>query len=211
MRARPRDTEATRRAILDAAELLFAHGGYAKTAMSEVASCSQVTKSLIHHHFGSKDALWSEVLQRLLGRYEGALQLLLAAEATASPLAALENAISGYHRFLAEQPGLVRIIGWSLLEEDGPCRWMSASLHQDLIALVERGQREGVFRAELNATLLISQILSVCVRFFACRADIAQLVPEIEPEALDNEQLKTLLGWVRGGVVQAATSPVQHS
>ncbi|MBC8072705.1 MAG: helix-turn-helix transcriptional regulator, partial [Deltaproteobacteria bacterium] len=62
--ARRHDPEASRAAILDAAEATFVEKGFAGASMSEIAERSSVTKSLIHHHFGSKEALWSEVKRR---------------------------------------------------------------------------------------------------------------------------------------------------
>src|SRR5690606_4034604 len=55
------DPAASRRAILDAAGGCFSATGYAGTSMHDIAKAAGVTQSLIHHHFGPKDALWAEV------------------------------------------------------------------------------------------------------------------------------------------------------
>ena len=52
--ARRYDPEGTRAAILEAARRIFVERGPAAVALSEIAEASGVTKSLIHHHFGSK-------------------------------------------------------------------------------------------------------------------------------------------------------------
>ena len=51
---RRHDPEASRAAILDAAERTFVDKGFAGASMSEIAERSGVTKSLIHHHFGRR-------------------------------------------------------------------------------------------------------------------------------------------------------------
>lgn len=53
-----------RAAILGAAETIFLAGGYLATNMDEVASRSGVSKQTIYKHFGSKEALFVEIVTR---------------------------------------------------------------------------------------------------------------------------------------------------
>ena len=69
MTARTRNPEATRAAILDAAEKVFLDKGYGETSMSQIAAEAAVTKSLLHHYFGSKDNLWTKVKTRRFAVY----------------------------------------------------------------------------------------------------------------------------------------------
>ena len=55
------DPEATRESILDAATALFVDRGYEGVSMSAIAKDAGVTKSLIHHHFGTKAELYRDV------------------------------------------------------------------------------------------------------------------------------------------------------
>ena len=64
-----RNPEATKKAILDAAERVFFEKGFAQVSTSEIAEEAGVTKSLIHHHFGSKEALWAQVKMRRFKAY----------------------------------------------------------------------------------------------------------------------------------------------
>ena len=64
MSRRPRNAEATRKAILDSAEHLFIKQGFGRTSMSQIGKKCQCANSLIVHHFGSKDELWSQVKDR---------------------------------------------------------------------------------------------------------------------------------------------------
>ena len=43
--------------------------GFADAAVSGIADAAGVTKSLIHHHFGSREALWGEVEQHRFAEY----------------------------------------------------------------------------------------------------------------------------------------------
>lgn len=54
--------EAKRRVILDAAERIFLAHGYLGTNMDELAAESQVSKQTVYKHFGSKEALFVELV-----------------------------------------------------------------------------------------------------------------------------------------------------
>lgn len=58
-------TEATRRALLDAAGELFAERGFARTSLDDVASAARVTKGAIYHHFPSKNGVLEALLDEL--------------------------------------------------------------------------------------------------------------------------------------------------
>lgn len=55
-------SDATRRALLDAATELFARDGFAATSLDAVAAECRVTKGAVYHHFAGKQALFEEVL-----------------------------------------------------------------------------------------------------------------------------------------------------
>lgn len=63
---RERSGEATRRRILDAAEVEFAAKGFDGARLAAIARAADVPQALIHHHFGDKQGLYREVLERAL-------------------------------------------------------------------------------------------------------------------------------------------------
>ena len=116
---RKRDPEATRTALLDAAEELFLEFGPADTPISRIARRAGVTKSLIHHHFGSKEGLWEEIKARHFGQYyEVQKQLLMKSEGTAE---LLRESIVAYFRFLQSDPRSVSFMSWRFVESDNTC------------------------------------------------------------------------------------------
>lgn len=62
-----------RTAIIDAAAVAFARGGYAATSMNDVARASGVSHLIVYRHFASKDALYEAVLARATEHLAGAL------------------------------------------------------------------------------------------------------------------------------------------
>lgn len=84
---RPEGVSRIREDILDAAERLFAHLGYAGTTMREISETAQVTQALINYYFGSKFDLFGEVfLRRAVSISQERLDMLAALRRAGRPL-----------------------------------------------------------------------------------------------------------------------------
>ena len=59
--------EKTRERILETAEELFGHQGFAGTSFRQITSKAEVNLAAIHYHFGSKKGLFEAVLARRIG------------------------------------------------------------------------------------------------------------------------------------------------
>jgi AcrR family transcriptional regulator len=64
------DPDATRRRILAAAGDLFAERGFLATTMREIAQRARVNLAAAHYHFGSKQALYLEVVRGVFDELE---------------------------------------------------------------------------------------------------------------------------------------------
>lgn len=117
MSRRP-DPVASRHAILDAARDCFSATGYAGTSMHDIAAAAGVTQSLIHHHFGPKDALWAEVRRHAFGQYIAQQRAVI--DAMAQHPDQLQPALEGYFRFLAARPDVLRLVAWLELDQPSP-------------------------------------------------------------------------------------------
>ena len=152
---RPRDSAATRAVILDAAEEVFLERGFGQTALSEIARRADVTKSLIHHHFGSKGGLWTEVKQRRFAEYASRqLEMLRGASASVE---LLSESFRFYFRFLERNPQLVRIMAWLFLEpqENETCLDMDRELVRAGVEVLREGQEKGLIRKDLDARFIL--------------------------------------------------------
>jgi TetR/AcrR family transcriptional repressor of mexJK operon len=67
-------------AILDAAEKIFLREGYLGTSMDEVATRSRVSKQTVYKHFGSKEALFVELVTSMTSRAADAVDVNISAE-----------------------------------------------------------------------------------------------------------------------------------
>jgi AcrR family transcriptional regulator len=60
----PNDGRPTRERLLDTAEALFARKGYHAVSIRNITNLARVDVSLVHYHFGSKQDLLAEVVER---------------------------------------------------------------------------------------------------------------------------------------------------
>jgi AcrR family transcriptional regulator len=88
-------SEATRGALLDSAQGLFAERGFAATSLDEIAAEARVTKGAVYHHFANKQALFEAVADRI---EDEACAAIMAAAAQAPD--AWSGAVAGLDCFL---------------------------------------------------------------------------------------------------------------
>ena len=118
---RRRNPQASRRAILDAAEELFSARGYDGASLGEIGRVAGTSSALPAYFFGGKEGLYHAVLERLLVEREERLGPLAATaagllERTGELRPALEVLIDGYVDFLRERPALVRLMAREALD-----------------------------------------------------------------------------------------------
>lgn len=112
---RVRDAESTRNAVLNAAERLFAERGFAATSMRDISNASGVSHPLIHHHFGSKNDLYSAVKRRLVEDY--ARRFPRAAKAANRPLN-VRAEMRRIMKYIGGNPMLLRLAARTHVEGD---------------------------------------------------------------------------------------------
>ena len=130
-----------------------------------IAKRMNLTQGALFRHFPSKEAIWEAVMgwvaERLLARIDKA-----AAQA-ASPLAALEAMFMAHIGFVAEHPGVPRMLFGELQRSgDSPAKRMAQTLigryGERLRNLIEQGKAQGELAADLDtgaaATLFIGTI-----------------------------------------------------
>jgi len=168
-----RDADATRARIIEAAFMLFVRKGYAGVAMREIAEASDVTKSLIHHHFGSKQALWEEVKERAFAIYaeEQAAELEQASSADAR---LLRDGVVKYFHYLRDNPAVVRLLAWSHIEGDSSCGRMDAELMRLGAERVRQAQQAGAVRADVNPAHVVCTFIHTCTHWFEAASHHAQ-------------------------------------
>ncbi|HSC90373.1 MAG TPA: TetR family transcriptional regulator [Gaiellaceae bacterium] len=137
-------------AILDATERLLAERG--TLSMAAIASEAGVSRPTLYAHFRTL----GDVVEAAVGRVIGAsLAAVEAADPDAGPAdEALERMLATSWSQLARQDALARVAAEHV--PSGHLHRAHAPLMARTRALLERGQREGVFRSDLPADWLVT-------------------------------------------------------
>jgi TetR/AcrR family transcriptional regulator len=115
---RIRDAERSRESILAAAERLFADQGYDGASLNDIAVKAGLSRGTPSYFFGSKERLYSEVIERVFAAREEATRLAFdpvgdwcAGEGGLDDLrVALTRAAEDYMAFLAKRPSFVKLV-----------------------------------------------------------------------------------------------------
>lgn len=132
---------------------------------SAIAKHMQLTQGALFRHFPTKDSIWEAVMewvaQRLLARIDHA------AQDVASPLAALQAMFMSHIEFVAEHPGVPRMLFGELQRADAsPAKRMAQTLIQRyterIRARLEQGKEVGEIAPDIDvhaaATLFVGTI-----------------------------------------------------
>lgn len=164
-------SEGTRGQLLRAARAAFAEGGLEGARIDDIARRAGSNKQLVYHYFGSKEGLYTAVLEEVyhqIREREGALALdALPAEE------AMRKLIEFSFDYLAQNPDFVRILAD---ENAHGGRHLNGSkaveqMNRPIIALMhktlERGVDEGVFRRGLDPLHVYLSIAGMSFFYFA--------------------------------------------
>lgn len=153
MAGSPTSQEEKRRLILDAAVRVFARRGYHTSRVGDIAEEAGVAHGLLYHYFASKQEVLETIFRENWRNLVEAFQRV--AESDAPPLDQLAGIAKILLRSWRNDPDLVRVM----------VREVARSPHlQDQVEeiqaafeliqrVIERGQGDGSFRAELDPVL----------------------------------------------------------
>lgn len=164
---RPRNAEATRRTLLEAATRVFAEVGFAGARVDLIAAQARVNKRMIYAYYADKAGLYREVLASRFHRVnEIARSLESGGE---SPRAGAEALAHWYFQLLAEDPLFVRLLVWAMLDGGRAHALLVESADAGLGLLdevIHRGIRRGVFRRDLDPEKVKASAIGLCLGYF---------------------------------------------
>lgn len=145
--------EEKRRLILDAAVRVFARKGYHTCRVGDIAAEAGVAHGLLYHYFSSKEELLETVFRENWGELLDAISRVEASDEP--PREQLRHVAAILLRSWRRAPDLVRV----LVKEIGrsptlPSRVdQLAEVFRAIARIVERGQADGEFRADVEPRL----------------------------------------------------------
>ncbi|MEV7090002.1 TetR/AcrR family transcriptional regulator [Streptomyces sp. NPDC093085] len=145
------------RRLLAAATRLFAERGYDRTSVQEIVEAAGVTKGALYHYFGSKEDLLHEIYARVLrlqqerldgfADAQGPVERRLRDAAADVVVTTIEN--------LDDAAIFFRSTHHLSPEKNQQVRAERRRYHERFRALVEEGQRTGVFSTATPADLVV--------------------------------------------------------
>jgi len=98
-----------RRAVLEAARLLFLERGFAGTSMDDVAGAAGVSKQTVYAHFSDKHRLFTELIETDVGQLDVAQHPLVAGMPDSDDIERDLRAYARFHLSVVMQPHLLRM------------------------------------------------------------------------------------------------------
>ena len=219
---RPHDAEASRTAILDAAEEHFANAGFAGARVDAIAATAGYNKSLIFQYFGDKLGLYRAVLSRLHGQSDRQFM------AMAAPLAGSDSALDAQRvRTLIEatvrwtfdhdlaHPKLVRILAWEAADGWRTFIRLAAERPKEeqmawaegVRAFTGRAQQAGLIRPDLDPIIVLTSVMGMTLHYLTTAPRFAEAFPEAHltsPAAMRHAREQIVALAVHGTMLPAA-------
>ncbi|QHC14741.1 TetR family transcriptional regulator [Streptomyces sp. GF20] len=145
------------RRLLAAATRLFADQGYDRTSVQEIVEAAGVTKGALYHYFGSKEDLLQEVYARLLRLQQERLDMYAGSQEPVGERlrAAAADVVVTTIENLDDASIFFRSMHQLSPEKNKQVRAERRRYHERFRALVEEGQRAGVFTRDIPADLVV--------------------------------------------------------
>ncbi len=149
----------TRLKILDAARKVFLEKGYSGASIDDIAKLADVTRSLIFHHYASKQELWKRVKAYVAS---DVADIVLDIPTTKGLRVFIERLIWYRFRVYETHPDLARLADWQRLEPEaeelkGTPSLPSFSSWEEAVCSL---QEANVLRADLDPRLILTFMLS---------------------------------------------------
>jgi AcrR family transcriptional regulator len=148
---------AVRRRLVTAATRLFAEKGYENASVQEIVAAAGVTKGSMYHYFQAKDDLLFEIYHRVLTMQIDRLERLAAGPGTpvdrlravtvdvvVTTIEHLDDTTVFFRSMHLLEPG-----------KQATVRDERRRYHERFRAVVEEGQRTGLFRTDVSADLAV--------------------------------------------------------
>jgi TetR/AcrR family transcriptional regulator len=172
-RVRQRDADATREKILHAALAEFGTRGLPDTRTDDIAARCKVNKRMIYYYFGSKEGLYLAALESV---YEELVRLERAIEVEhLDPVAALEVMIDLKIDYYIDNPHFISFLMMENLYNARNLRrskkldTFKTPLTEVIARILERGERLGLFRRNIDPVDLYISICALGFMYFANR------------------------------------------
>lgn len=203
--SKQRDAEQTKRLIMDAAEVEFARRGLLGARTEDIATAADCTRAMIHYYFESKETLYRLVLERLFEQQAKAAHGFDVHQGTS------EQALTSFLRLimvgLRERPNLPLIVLFEGIQNQGRFykQIVVSAIYEPLIAILERGKKEGSFRSDIDPVHTAINIIGTSIFYIMSKNNLSHLfegAPNLMCEELYERHIDQALKLILHGVMK---------
>jgi TetR/AcrR family transcriptional regulator len=160
----------TKERIVDAAVREFSQNGLRGARMDKIAKRAGINKQLLYHHLGRKEDVYLAALERVYGEFrlrEQSLDL-----DGLEPWLAIERFIAFKFDYLSKHPEYSALLMDENMHRGRHVRRSKvlAKMHADLVgklaAVVRRGEKQGIFRRDVDSLQLYISTAALCYFYF---------------------------------------------
>jgi AcrR family transcriptional regulator len=189
----------TREAILDAARRAFAELGYQRATIRGVADLAGVDPALVHHYFGTKQALFVAAVQLPVNPVEH-LMAVLAEDPSQAGRRMVETFLAVWDHAASQSPLLALVR--SAVGDEHAAAMLREFITEEVLGQIAR--RLGSPDARLRATLAGSQIIGLAMARYIVKVEPLASAP---PEQVAAAVGPTLQRYLTGDLAAARTKP----
>lgn len=206
---RPQGNPETGERCLDAAEALFATGGFAGTGMRDIARRADVTIATLAYHFGSKEKLYGRVLARVAGSIE---PYLPATTPTPGSPAAVAAIVERFLDWALDHRDYNALLLRELMENPERARrarrWYLLPLIEAFAAAIRDGQRRGTV-GPCDPEMTAFHATGAITHFVASTATIGRMLGHDDEAATVDRFRRTLRANLTAMLDQAAATAAE--
>ena len=183
----------TQNNILSAAEVIFSQKGLFGARIDEIAEAAGCNKRMIYAHFGSKEGLYTAVLDSVYSKLSITEEQLLSEEL--SPSETVRLYIKLLFNFLKDNPTFIKMVMWENLNEAKYMRMSNASNLKNasvkvLEKVLKQGMAQGIFKEDINIKEIIISINMFC---FSCFSNVYTMTDIMNIDFFNPEELELRL------------------
>lgn len=201
------DAERTRADILAVARAEFVEHGLSGARVDSIAEKTRTTKRMLYYYFGSKEGLYSAVLEQAYADIRSTEAGLALSEL--DPLTALRRLIEFTFDYEDAHPDFVRLIAIENIHQAGYLKRLPTiqSVNADVIAILEailaKGRAQGVFHRACAAVDIHLMISGLCFYRVSNRHTFGaifgcDLSAPVQRERHKTMIVETIVGYLRG-------------
>lgn len=162
---RPRDPDATKGSILESARIEFAEAGLGGARVDRIAERSGANKRMIYHYFGSKEQLFSAVIEDAYSDIRVSEQMLSLDKL--APIEALRKLVEFTWQYYLDHPEFITLVNSENLHQarhiagNRQLRKLQKAYVDIVAGVLERGEKQGVFRTGIDVVQLCITIAAI--------------------------------------------------